>query len=138
MIEREIYIPISPDLVWEKLVHNEHIKKWWNPEVSLEPIKNGSFSEHAVEENGKSFNVSGTVTAFEPARRLQLDYRRHEWPRAMRIEFLLSPEKPGSRLYLQHSGWDVMPDEKQRNANVDFYTKAWAELLKKFEAYCIK
>lgn len=136
MIEYNFYIPLSPDLVWENLVQQEHVAEWWGGNVVLEPAKKGRFSEAWTDEAGTRRDASGMVTAFEPARRLQIDYRSHLWPRATRIEFLLSPEDAGCRFYFQHSGWDALLEEAARKKEVDAYTRKWQELLKKFVAYC--
>jgi uncharacterized protein YndB with AHSA1/START domain len=135
MIELEFYIPLSPDLAWEKLVQPAHLHEWWGKNVMLETSQKGRFSE-SWDHLGKAKHASGTVTAFEPSRRLQLDYSLHEWPRATRIEILLTPEKQGTRLYIQHSGWDALPEEADRRKYVDEFRKIWQGRMESFAKYC--
>lgn len=136
MIELEFYIPVPPEKVWTILTQDAHIRKWWGPEVRLDGMKRGEFTESWASALGTQRRVRGSVTAFEPPTRLQLDYRQDGWPRGTRLEFLLAPEKPGTRLYLQHSGWDMLPDEKGRVTEVDVFTRDWTELMECFVRYC--
>jgi uncharacterized protein YndB with AHSA1/START domain len=136
MIELEFYIPLSTDHAWDRLVQTPHIRKWWSNDVTLDTSEGMRFSQTWVDKDNRRHFASGPVTSVEPGHRLQFDYRRDDWPRATRIEFMLSPEKPGSRLYIQHSGWDALPDEKARVKEVDAYARIWKALMENFVKYC--
>jgi uncharacterized protein YndB with AHSA1/START domain len=133
MIELQTTLSAPPDLAWEMLTQAAHMRNWW-PEAVMEPVKNGGFSAALVA--GKT--ATGTVTAFEPTRRLQLDFRQLDWPKQTRVEIMLRQAGTGARLDLQHSGWDVIRDEATRKKEVDAYTAAWQGILKNFTGYCAK
>lgn len=138
MIELKTVIPLPPETVWDYLTGDAHVENWWGEGVTLEPFQKGRFIENWTDAAGRGRVTTGMITAFEPPARLQFDFRRDDWERATRVEFLLSPDGKGTKVELQHSGWDVIADEAARKKEVDAHAERWAEILKNFSAYCAR
>ena len=136
MIEVEIDIPVPHEKVWACLTQNEHIHHWWSEGVSLDRKNGGKFSEVWTDLQGQKHETSGIVTALENKIRLQMDWKDKNWPKATRVEFLLSPWQGGTKLTLQHSGWGIF-DDKTRQKIVDDYRAGWLEIMDKLKDYCI-
>ena len=92
--------------------------------------------EQWADMTGHVRDIEGIVTAFESPRRLQFDYRQTDWQRQTRVEILISEQDAGSRLYFQHSGWEIMATEADRSREVDAHAEKWEGLFKRFVRYC--
>jgi uncharacterized protein YndB with AHSA1/START domain len=137
MIEFKFNIPLAPKEVWLRLTQPVHIHIWWDRDVSLEPEKRGRFFRFWTGKDGAKHAVTGRVTAFEPPRRMQLDYRHQEWDNPTRLEFMIDSDgSSGTSLYVQHSGWDAIADETARVREVDTYAKEWQSVMQRFADYC--
>jgi len=136
MIEIETLVPLSLAETWERLTVDAHTDVWWAKGLLLEHAKGGRFAEPWKDSGGESRVISGTVTSFEPMRRLQFNYQRPNWKKPTRVEFLLSPRDGGTRVYLQHSGWEMITDENERRTEVDAYTKIWTRRMAEFKSCC--
>jgi len=135
MVEVEFTLTLSPRQVWHILTDPLHMEKWWGDNVLLEPVPGGKFSEDWTDDDGAPRLSEGQVTALEPEKRLQLSWRDDGWHHETRVEFLLSPNEGGTRVYLQHSGWEKFEDEESRRRAVDSYRDGWQALMKKFREY---
>lgn len=135
MIELEFHIPLPAKTVWDYLTSNEHLQKWWGKGVTLERRQDGNFIEPWTDEKGKKRITMGRVTAIEEKKRLQLDWQDPSWIKPTRVEFLLSKTHDGTRVYLQHSGWDIFSG-KERQKKVDAHQAGWMQLMEKFRQYC--
>jgi uncharacterized protein YndB with AHSA1/START domain len=135
MIELEFHIPLPAATVWEFLALDEHLQQWWGKGVTLEPRQNGGFIARWTDEKGKKHFTIGRVTAIEPEVRLQMDWQDTGWKKPTRVEFLLSKVSNGTRVYLQHSGWDIFGG-KERRKKVDEQQETWMQSMEKFRRYC--
>lgn len=135
MIEIEFNVPLSTGAVWDYLTDNNHIAKWWGPGVTLDPVVGGNFLEPWTDSKGKKHITMGRVTAIEPKKRLQLDWQDPSWVKATRVEFLLSTVHDGTKIYLQHSGWDMF-EGKERQQKVDQHAAGWQKIIESFKKYC--
>lgn len=137
MIEIDLFIPVARNTVWECLTQNDHIHKWWGKGVLLHSRQGGQFYEPWTDRHGRLHNTRGVVTAIENRVRLQFDWQDESWPKPTRVEFLLSQADGGTRVYVQHSGWEIFPDD-QRKALVDDHRVGWREIMDNFRDYCVK
>lgn len=135
MIEVEFTVALPPRKTWDILTEAQHIEKWWGNHVLLERMRGGKFSEDWTDEDGTPRHTDGIVTAIEDAKRLQLTWRDDGWHQETRVEFMLSPNETGTRVYLQHSGWEKFDIEADRQHAVDSYREGWQSLLNKFQEY---
>ena len=135
MIEVEFSLKLSPRQTWHILTDALHMEKWWGDHVLLQPQRGGKFSEDWTDDDGTPRHSEGIVTALEPEKRLQLSWQDDGWHHETRVEFLLSPNAEGTRVYLQHTGWEKFEDEETRRRAVDSYREGWHALMKKFQEY---
>lgn len=137
MIEFDLFIPVSRNTVWEFLTQNDHIQKWWGKGVLLHGRQGGEFYEPWTDKYGRQHSTRGTVTAIEPRLRMQIDWQDESWAKPTRVEFLLFQAEGGTKLCIQHSGWDIFED-KDRGRIVDEHREGWKDVLGNFREYCIK
>lgn len=135
MIEMDTHITASPVAVWKALTYNEHLAKWWGEGVTIEPFVGGKFNEPWHDNQGHKGIVLGTVTSMDAGERIQLDWRSASWTKSTRVEIMLYDEAGGTRLTLQHSGWDIF-DDKTRKQYVDSHFEAWKTHLENLRKYC--
>jgi uncharacterized protein YndB with AHSA1/START domain len=135
MIEMDILIPVPRNTVWECLTDNEHIQHWWGKGVLLHGRQGGEFYEPWTDKHGRTHKTRGTVTAIEPRERLQIEWQDESWPKPTRVEFLLTQSQDGTKLYVQHSGWEVFPDD-QRKQLVNDHREGWRDIMNNFREYC--
>lgn len=135
MIEVEFTLKLSPPQTWHALTDALHMEKWWGDNVLLEAKPGGKFSEDWTDDDGTPRHSHGTVTAIDVEKRLQLSWQDDGWHHETRVEFLLSPTADGTRVYLQHSGWEKFEDDDARRRAVDSYRDGWHALMKKFQEY---
>lgn len=135
MIEVEFAIPFAPREAWDLLTDPSHVEKWWGDHVLLDRLVGGKFSEDWTDNDGMPRHTEGVVTALEDAKRLQLNWQDDGWKNPTRVEFMLSQNEQGSRIYLQHSGWENFESEDDRQKYVDEYREGWHALMKKFQEY---
>ena len=58
------------------------------------------------EETGEGFDF-GRIKAWEPGKRLLLDYLIHDGGHVTEVEVRFEPTEGGTRVVLEHRGWDV-------------------------------
>ncbi len=137
MIEMETHVPLSPEQVWIRLIQNDHARQWWDPQVMIEPHLHGRVFVPWTDETGEKRVTVAAITAFEEGRRLQMDLFSQELPKPMRVEFLVSPEAGGrTKIYLQHSGWETISEEKERRRKYDIHAGLWEVIIDRLGKYC--
>ena len=106
-IHLDQFLPHAPATVWRAITDPERVAKWWatgdvRPEVGHRfTLDMGGFGE-----------VPCTVTAVEPEALLAytLAEDQTEWVITWRLE----PEGSGTRLFLEHAGFDLDNPRDQR------------------------
>lgn len=137
MIELEVFVPLSPEHVWLRLIQNDHARQWWDPQVMIEPQAHGRVFVPWIDDTGEKRVTVAVITAIEEPRRLQMDLFSQELPQPMRVEFLISPHATGgSRIYLQHSGWEAIAEEFDRRRKYDIHADLWKDIINRFGRYC--
>lgn len=135
MIEVEVFVPVPCTVVWECLTENRHIKNWWGHGVALQTVKDAKFFESWVDSQGHHRRTRGTITAIEARKRLQLEWQDEGWPAATRVEFLLKGAQGGTKIYIQHTGWEMF-DDHERRLQVDSHRIGWKNIMASFKNYC--
>jgi uncharacterized protein YndB with AHSA1/START domain len=101
-------------------IFTDDVDLWWRrgprfrPEVDgdgtmrFEPGPGGRFLE--VYESGKVFEI-GRILAWEPGTRLLFDWRARNFEpgETTVVEIRFEKEKNGTRVILEHRGWDSIP-----------------------------
>jgi uncharacterized protein YndB with AHSA1/START domain len=114
VIRKTLLVDFAPTEAFE--LFTTRVSSWWPTathsyagdavkEVVFEPFVGGSFYE-ATDEGTAEW---GRVTAWEPPHRLVLDWQIGNCA-GTEVEVRFSPEGPGSRVELEHRGWERIPD----------------------------
>ncbi len=136
MIEMEFHVPLPHAIAWEYMTQNKHLEKWWGKGVSLEAHQDGNFLEPWIDSKGHKHLTMGRVTAFEDKARLQMDWQDPGWTKPTRVEIIFTKTPDGTKIYLQHSGWDIF-DDKERQKKVDQHQAGWQNLMERYRRYCL-
>ncbi len=133
----EVTVEASPEEAFA--LFTEDIGLWWRRDtpywndrerglsVRIEPGEGGRFIEVYELETGGGMEV-GRVTAWEPGRRLALTWTQVGWPQgaSTQLEITFEPVADGTRVRLQHTGFERVPGA------IDFiagYDSGWKEVL---------
>lgn len=115
-----IELSVSPETAFR--IFTEDIDKWWArgranrfraPWVGImrfEPGVGGRLIEVYDDESNDFYEV-GRIHVWEPGRRLLFDWRipnfaPHE---ITEVEILFEPAESGTRILLEHRGWEILP-----------------------------
>jgi uncharacterized protein YndB with AHSA1/START domain len=87
---------------------------WKNPEravgIRFEPGVGGRWIEVWDEATGEGYDFA-RITAWEPGVRLVLDYLLHDGGHVTEVEIRFEPIESGTRVVLEHRGWDTLPPD---------------------------
>ncbi len=130
-IEKEIVIPASPEEVWQALTTSDALAAWMFPN-DFEPRVGHRFTFQVPakpEVNFEGLTVRCEVEELEPERLLVFSWAAGGPVENTRVSFRLEPEGEGTRVYLEHSGFDLShPFGKQACAGAGY---GWAGMLEK-------
>ena len=133
VVRKTITVQASPERAFE--VFTERIGEWW-------PFRSHSIHGDEVEtavfegrDGGRVYERTaagdeaewGTVLAFEPPTRFLLEWRVNSARPATELEVTFTPNGSGTRVELEHRGWDT----EERYAN---YDGGWDVVLGKYLA----
>jgi uncharacterized protein YndB with AHSA1/START domain len=133
----EVLVDAEPDDAFR--MFTDEIGLWWRRDtpywndrergltVRIEPGVGGRFIEVYDLESGASMEV-GRVTAWEPGTRLALTWTQVGWPEGVftDIEVSFEPAHGGTRVRLEHTGFDRVADGSSFQAG---YDGGWKEVL---------
>jgi uncharacterized protein YndB with AHSA1/START domain len=127
IVKRSIVVATPPEAAFR--VFTEGVDGWW-------PARTHSVGEERVEEivlearvGGRFFerlddgteHEWGRVTVFEPPRRFACSWYASRGPgSAQLLEVTFAPEDGGTRVTLEHTGWEALGDQAEEvRANYD-------------------
>ena len=133
-VRKSVTVACSPERAWQ--VFAEEPGTWWRlsthsvhhekaKELVLEPREGGEMYE--IAEGGERAHWA-RVTVWDPPKRLVLAW--HVNPEAAadtEIEVIFTPEGEGTRVDLEHRGWELLGLEGQDRR--DQYEGGWEPLL---------
>jgi hypothetical protein len=139
-----VEVPVDPATAFE--IFTEEIGRWWRPgpinwydstravDIRFEPGVGGRWLEVYDDEAGDVLEI-GTVTVWEPGTRLALLYRDggHEL-NGTEVEVRFEPVEGGTRVTLEHRGWDILPPDVARRARTN-KRWGWASILGWFKEW---
>ena len=108
-------IHVKRPVEWTFRLFTEEIGKWWPlkegfsfggkraGDIFLEGREGGRFFERFSD--GEEFDV-GLVTAYVPPTRIVFTWKAAEWDAPTEVEVRFSPEQDGTRVDLEHRGWE--------------------------------
>lgn len=142
-VRRSVEVAVDPRTAFT--IFTEHMDEWylggrhaWNDParaigIRIEPGVGGRWMEVWDAETGDGYEI-GVVRAWEPGSRLVVSYRHPRLPpeQSTEIEVLFRPVDGGTRVTLEHRGWDRLPPD----AVAGFLTpRAWGALVGWFTDY---
>ncbi len=129
----EVDLSVPPERAWTLLAEKQHRANWWGDHVELEVKPGGKFVE-TWSDAGRQRVTAGEVTRCDPPSRLEMTWADDDWPGATDVAFHLTEHADGTRLVLEHSGWDVHPPEKRQKL-IDAHVEGWSRYLERLADY---
>ena len=134
-VRKSVVVAAPVERAWE--VFTERIASWWP--LDTHSIGKERIEEMVVEghEGGRVYerlNSGGeeswaTVIAWEPPRRLVFSWEITE--PATEVEVRFTAEGEGTRVDLEHRGWERLGEGAERSRGA--YSEGWAYVLGRFE-----
>jgi len=131
-IRKSIWVKRPPQIAFR--IFCEHMSEWWpqgfveGSKPALEPRLGGRFFERRPD--GSEYEI-GRVIAYEPPSLVCFTWRAPSWNSDTRVEIRFIAERGGTRVDLEHSGWeqDAKVSEYRKN-----YDSGWPRILGYYEA----
>ena len=134
-IRKSIWIGRSPETSFK--VFCEEMTEWWpggfggkDSIPRLEPMVGGRFYERKPD--GTEYEI-GRLTAYQPPSLVAFTWRAPSWEVVTQVEIRFTPENNGTRVDLEHSGWEQ--DAKTREARKN-YDGGWDLVLGHYQSAC--
>ena len=134
-IRKSIKVERSPEISFKAFC--EEIGQWWPKgpsfngkilaDMCIEGRVGGRFYE--LYTDGTEFDI-GQVTAYRPPTLVAFTWRAPSWDGATQVEVRFLADGVGTRVELEHSGWEH--DEKIRDAQKG-YDGGWDRMLGRYQ-----
>ncbi len=125
-IEVDQYFPHPPPKLWRALTTPELMAQWLMPN-DFEPVVGHRFTFHSrpIAQTGFSGRIACQVLELVPQKRLPISWGDPEHPEGMAttVTWTLQPEGKGTRLFLEHAGFD--PDDPTQQLARKFMNGGW-------------
>lgn len=125
-IEVDQYFPHSPTRVWRALTTPDLMAQWLMPN-DFQPVVGHRFMFRArsVAQTRFSGQIACQVLDLIPRRRLQISWGDADSPDGMAttVTWTLQPEGKGTRLFLEHTGFDL--DDPTQQLARKFMNGGW-------------
>jgi glutathione S-transferase len=131
-IRRSIWLKRSPETSFK--VFCEDIGDWWprgfaeGSRLFLDRQVGGRLFERRLD--GTEYEI-GRVTAYEPPSVVAFTWCAPSWELTTQVEIRFSPEREGTRVDLEHSGWEQDPKVAEYRQN---YDSGWQSILGHYES----
>jgi uncharacterized protein YndB with AHSA1/START domain len=133
-IRKSIKVNCSPATTFK--VFCEEMSEWWpggfggkGTKLYLEGRVGGRFYERRPD--GTEYQI-GRVTAYQPPTFVAFSWRAPSWEVDTQVEIRFTAEDGGTRIDLEHSGWER--DAKTRDAR-NSYDGGWVTVLGHFQSF---
>ncbi len=131
-IRREVSVGAPADAVRAYPGTAEQLSRWWCPSPSVrlafEPSTGGRFEEH-YDDGRLAYHVEGTVTVYEPPRRLAIRRLTPGSPAPSDvIEFTLVEQGSRTRVVLEHC-FEGLPVDRRKDME-EYFADAWSQALR--------
>jgi uncharacterized protein YndB with AHSA1/START domain len=127
-IRKSIWVARPPETSFR--VFCEEMSEWWpggfggkDARPRLELRVGGRFYERRAD--GSEYDT-GRVTAYQPPSIVAFSWRAPSWDVVTQVEVRFTAEAEGTRIELEHSGWDR--DAKTHDARKN-YDSGWESIL---------
>jgi uncharacterized protein YndB with AHSA1/START domain len=134
-IRKSIRVARSPEVSFK--VFCEEIGAWWpggfggkDTRLAMETRVGGRFFE--TRPDGTEYEI-GRLTAYQPPHMVAFTWRAPSWDNlTTQVEIRFAADGNGTRIELEHSGWDQ--DARTRDARKN-YDSGWEMILGHFQSY---
>jgi len=132
MIRKSLWLELAPDAAFRLFC--EDIGEWWprgfaeGSKLVLAGRVGGRLFERRTD--GTEYEI-GRVTAYEPPSVVAFTWKAPSWSRSTQVEIRLKQERNGTRLELEHGGWETDP---KINEYKDNYDTGWETILEQYQA----
>ncbi len=127
-IRKVIWVGQLPETSFK--VFCEEMSEWWpggfggkDSKLFLERQVGGRFFETRAD--GTEYEI-GRVTAYQPASRVAFTWRAPSWEIVTQVEIRFVAEAGGTRIELEHSGWEQSAQTSDARKN---YDSGWDTVL---------
>jgi uncharacterized protein YndB with AHSA1/START domain len=112
ILERDIHVDASPEIVYEVISRPEHIREWWPDEARFEPVP-GAAGELVFRnaETGEAKTVEMAVVETDPPRRFSFRWCYASPPLggdSLLVTFELTPAGTGTTVRMTETGFREM------------------------------
>jgi uncharacterized protein YndB with AHSA1/START domain len=125
-IQVDEFLPYPPERVWQALVDPEMLGRWLMPN-DFKPVVGHQFTFQAkpIEAVGFSGAIECEVLDIRPGELLSISWRDAAGGNALdtTVTWRLSPEGRGTRLFLEHAGFD--PDDALQQMSRSIMSGGW-------------
>ncbi len=136
-IRKSIRVERSPEISFRVFV--EAIGEWWpkgpsfNGKVQKDMIIEGRIGGRFFERytDGTEYEI-GQITAFEPPTLVGFTWRAPSWDQDTQVQIRFTAEGSGTRVELEHSGWDQTENLRETRKN---YNRGWDFILGQYQSY---
>jgi uncharacterized protein YndB with AHSA1/START domain len=115
----------------------EDISEWWpggfggkDSRLFLERQLGGRLYERRSD--GSEYEI-GRLTSYQPPAIVAFSWRAPSWDVTTQVEIRFTPEADGTRVELEHSGWDQNASTRDAHKN---YDSGWGTILGHYVAAC--
>ena len=126
-------LPVVPARVWDVLTGARHIEAWWGRHVALTPRAGGGVLIRA-DGSDRGRDIRGRVLRWSPPSALELALSDEAWASQTRVNIRLESTGDGTRLLLDHTGWDGH-DDTARHQIMAAWDRDWTSRLARLRAY---
>ena len=131
-VRREIEIEAPPEQVWPVVATQEGVEMWWESwqEVTLEEQLDGHFELRGAI-FGTPYYMAGRVVTYDPPWRFAITWNEQDldgnfWPADTTVAVTLTGGTDGTRVTLEHSGFQHLPEE-YRERVFKGYQQGWTD-----------
>lgn len=126
----EEFYPHPPAAVWRALTEPELISRWLMPVENFRPEVGHKYTMRGIPmpSTGFSGTVAAEVLALDPEKLLRISWRdaAQQAPGDFTVTWRLEPEGRGTRVFLEHEGFD--PHSPQQLRAREFMSEGWKRI----------
>jgi uncharacterized protein YndB with AHSA1/START domain len=132
IIRKSVWVELAPEAAFELFC--EDIGDWWPrgfaeaSKLAMDRQIGGRLFERRTD--GSEYEI-GRVTAYEPPSVVGFTWKAPSWNQSTQVEIRFRQEGKGTRLELEHSGWETDPKVGDYRDN---YETGWGTILEHYNA----
>jgi len=109
-IEFMVDIEASKEKVWECIVNQEKLRKWWGEKkLKMDASIGGKIEQPRTKKDGTVAFRRGEVITVVPNHRFSFTWKDDDWDGETLVTFYLLPQDEKTKLYFLHSEWNNLP-----------------------------